>query len=346
VPTSSTKRAWITIAVLIGAAVAVAAIYLYRLGGPLAGLRAGSTPDILSQLPPEAPAIAYIDVAGLRRFQDSPLATVLGLSHTDPHADQDYRNFVRDTGFDYTRDLDHAAIAFWPSNLLATGGGSSENLVVAIGDGRFDQQKIKAYALRSGKLVTRGTQTLYEVPGSPPVEFEFVSPSRILLASGAGAEGLLATSNSSGRDREMQTGIDRVAGSPIFAVVRTDNLPASFYNNLKSAPQFEALARSVKGLTLAGQPDGNLIHVTLDAECNSMKNALELATLLDGFRIVGSMALADPKTRRQLTAEQFSLLEALIDRAKITHQDRWVRLTVDITAAMLGGANPRSAGNR
>lgn len=345
-PTSSAKRAWIAIAVLVGAAVLAAAVYVYRLHGPLPGSSAGTAPDILSQLPPGAPAVAYIDVAALRKLKDSPLAAVLGLSNTDPHADQEYKQFVRDTGFDYSRDLDRAAIAFWPANLPAPSSTASQSPVVAIGDGRFDQQKIKAYALRSGKVLSRSTQTLYEVPGSPPVAFQFLSSSRIVLASGTGAENLLAPLSSLRRDPEMQSRIDRVAGSPIFAVARTDNLPASFYGNLKSAPQFEALARSVKGLTLAGQPDGNLIHVTLDAECDSMTDAMKFATFLDGFRILGAVALADPKTRRQMTPEQFSLLEALINQAKVTPQDRWVRLTVDITAAMLGDANSRSAMNR
>jgi hypothetical protein len=346
VPASSTKRAWIAVAVLLTLAVVAARIYICRLRGPLPGLGTGAAPNILSRLPPEAPGVGYIDVAALRKLQDSPLAAVLGLSSTDPHADQDYKNFVRDTGFDYTRDLDRAAIAFWPVNLIAPSGGSADNRVLAIGDGRFDQPKIKAYALRSGKTATRGTQTLYEVPGTPPVAFEFLSSSRIALSSGAGAEKLLGATNSSRRDSEMQSNIDRVAGSPIFAVARTDNLPESLYSNLKSSPQFEALARSVKGLTLAGQPEGNLIHITLDAECDSMKNSLELATLLDGFRIVGSMALSDPKTRRQLTPEQFALLQTLINQAKVTHLDRWVRVTVDITAAMLGDANSHSASNR
>jgi hypothetical protein len=48
------------------------------------------------------------------------------------------------------------------------------------------------------------------------------------------------------------------------------------------------------------------------------------------------MALSDPKTRRQMTQEQFAFLNALIGDAKISHQDTWVRLKVGITPEMLG----------
>jgi hypothetical protein len=334
-PITARKRALLATAALVCLAAAGAGLYLYRQHRPLAGASAGSAPDILSQLPAGAPAIAYIDVAALRQLQDSPLAAVLGLAKPGPGGDREYEAFVRDTGFDYTRDLDRVAIAFWPTNPSAPAGGLAENRVLAIASGRFDQQKIEAYALRSGKAITRGAQSLYEMPGKPPVSFAFLSPMRIVLASGKGAEDLLPLANSPALDAAMQQRIARVAGAPIFAVARTDDLPNSFYANFRNSPQLERLARSVRGLSLAGQPDGDEIRTALDAECDSMTSAIEIATLLDGFRMIGSMALADPKTRREMTKEQAALLDALVRQAKVTHQDRWVRLRLDITPAML-----------
>jgi hypothetical protein len=338
-PMIAPKRALLAISALVCISAAGAGLYLYRLHRPLAGANAGSAPDLLSQLPAGAPAIAYIDVAALRRLQDSTLGAVLGLAKPGPRGDREYEDFVRDTGFDYTRDLDHVALAFWPANQPASSGGFAENRVLAIASGRFDEKKIEAYALRSGKLVTHGTQSLYEMPGNPPVSVAFLSPMRIVLASGKGVENLLPLPSSPARDPAMQERITRVAGAPIFAVARTDNLPISFYANFRNSPQLERLARSVRGLTLAGQPDGNGIKVALDAECDSMKNAIEIATLLDGFRMVGSLALADPKTRRQLTEEQAVFLSALLNRTEVTHQDHWVRLSLAITPAMLAPSN-------
>ncbi len=360
-PMSSTNRALIAIAALVLLVAAGTGVYLYRLHGSLSGI-GGEPPDILSQLPPDAPVVVYIDVATLRKSQG--LFGAFGLGIDKPaspaggpilHGDSDYDEFVRGTGFDYTRDLDRAAIALWPANVLTPSkgpasptGGLGENRVLAIAEGRFDESKIKAYALRTGKVATRGAQSLYTVPGNPPTSFAFLSPTRIALASGPDAENLLAAPNSTARDPAMQARIDRVAGAPIFAVARTDTLPNSFYANFRNSPQLERLARSVRGLTLAGQPQSERIDMALDAECDSMTNALELSTLLDGFRVFGSMALADPKTRRSMTKEQAAFLTAVANQVKVTQQDRWVRLTLAIAPAMLteGASGPHARGTQ
>lgn len=342
-PVPNTKRAWIAVAILVVLTAAATGAYLLRMHRPLSGTSAGTAPDIMNLLPEGAPVLAYTDVAGLRKLQGSPLAVILGLAGADPKEDRDYQNFVRDTGFDYTRDLDTAAIAIWPAGLLTPSGGLGENQVVAIADGRFDHDKIDAYALRTGKLVTRGTRSFYEVPGNPPVAFEFLSSTRIALAGGPDAENLLTAPKPAGRGAAMQARINRVAGAPIFAAGRTDTLPKSFYDNFENAPQLGALARSVTGLTLAGQPRGDRIDVALDAECDSLTHAAEVATLLDTLRMFGTVALSDPKTRRQMTKEQAAFLTALVSQVKVTHQDRWVRLTLGVTPEMLGSGGSNHA---
>jgi hypothetical protein len=342
-PLSSTNRALIAIAVIIGLGAFGAGVYLYRHHRPLSGSNAGAAPDLLNQLPVDAPAIAYIDVAALRGLQNSPLAAVLGLTSAGPQADREYTEFVHATGFDYSRDLDKAAIAAWPQSLIPPSGGAGENPILTIADGRFNEEKIKAYALRTGKMVARGAQSVYEVPGNPPLSFTFLSPTRIVLASGKSASDQLAkVGGATTRDPGTQARIARVAGAPIFAVVRTDQLPASFYSSFGNSSQLERLARSVRGMTLAGQPDGEKIKIALDAECDSISNALQLATLLDFLRMGSSMALSDPKTRRQMNQEQAAFLHAVVDQMKVAHQDKWVRLTLDVTPEMLG-ARPPSA---
>jgi len=333
---SSSKRAWISLAALVSLAAAVAGAYLYRMHRPLSAASPGSTPGMLGELPPDAPAVIYIDVAALRKLQDSPLAAILGLTGAAPRGDPDYENFVRGTGFDYARDLDDAAIAIWPASMQSPSHGAGEERTVVVAEGRFDQQKIEAYALRYGKAAAHGGHTVYDMPGNPPVSFEFLSPARIALASGKEADALPLPSNPAARDPVMQARMDRVAGAPIFAVARTDHLPESFYANFHGSPQLETLARSVERLTLAGQPDGGDIKMSLDAECDTAKSALEIATLLDGFRMVGSMALADPKTLRQMNRQQAAFLDAVIRKVKITNQDVWVRLSLDVTPEMLG----------
>ncbi|MGB0036379.1 MAG: hypothetical protein WBP79_12980 [Candidatus Acidiferrales bacterium] len=343
-PLTSTKRALIAVVVILCVLGATAGVYLYRHHQPLAAASAGQAPDLLSLLPSDAPVVAYVDVAGLRRLQNSRLAAGLGLNVPVIGEDRDYQAFVRATGFDYARDLDRAAIAFWPASLGTPANVLGEDRVLAIAEGRFDEQKIKAYALQTGRTAPHGAQTLYEVPGNPPVSFEFLSPTRIVVAGGKNVDVLLPRTTSlvsAGRDPAMQARIERVAGAPIFAVARTDNLPPSFYAGFGHSPQLEHMLRSVKGLTLAGKPDGDQLDIALDAECDSMKSAFELATLLDTFRMFGSVALSDPKTRRQMTKEEAAFLGALINQLKVDPQDRWVRLKLIITPEMLG--TPHSA---
>ena len=343
---SSTKRALIAVALMVCILGIIAAVYLYRWHRPLASTGGGPAPSILAELPSDAPAIAYLDVAALRKLQNSPLAAVLGLTKNGSQTDREYADFVRDTGFDYTRDLDQAAVAFWPTSLAPAANAAGDDPALAIADGRFDQRKIEAYATRAGgKSEQRGNRTIYIVPGSPVVSFEFLSPTRIAIASGKKSADLLDISTEGQRDSAMQTRINRVAGAPIFAVVRTSNLPAGFYADLAKTPELDHLVRSIQGLSLSGQPQGDQIHVALDAECDSMKNAFEMSTILDGFRLIGSMSLSDPKTRRQLqmTPEQATFAKTLIKAAHVSHQDRWVRISLDLTPEMLG--SPQSEPN-
>ena len=343
-PLSSTKRALIAVAVMVCIAGVACVVYFHHARQPLPALPGSSkapAPGILDELPPDAPAIAYIDVAALRKLQNSPLAGLLGLTGTAPGqtTDRDYAQFVRSTGFDYTRDLDQAAIAFWPSDLSPGANAQGDNPSLAFADGRFDERKIINYALRvGGRKETAGARTRYIVPGRPAVAFEFLSPTRIAIASGKRAEHLLDLPSRTTPDSAMQTRIKRVAGAPIFGVARTDQLPASFYADFKNSPQLERMVRSIQSLSLSGQPEGEDIHLALDAECDSMTDAIEISTLLDGFRLVGSMSLSDPKLRQQanMTPQQAVFLEALVKRAKIAHQDHWVRISLDITPAMLG----------
>jgi hypothetical protein len=359
VPLSSAKRAWIVLAVgLLCLGGAVVAYYFWQ-ARPLPPIvttlpgvpAAGPPPDILSQLPADAPLVAYIDAASLRALQSSPLAAALGLALPGPQADRDYANFVRDTGFDYTRDLDHAAIAFWPASFGSSPKEINANRALVIAEGRFDQQKIYDYAHQGRALVTSGPSSpssVWTISGNPPISYELLSPTRIALASGDREDMVrkladIDRKRYGSRDPAMQSRMQRVAGAPLFAVARTDRLPQSIYAPLHTSPQLEQIARSVQAITLAGQPDRNNLKITIDAECDALKNAVQLAFLLETGKMAGSMALSDPRTRRQMTQEQYVFLQALLARATIDHQNRVVRITLQITPDMLTAAPAKPA---
>lgn len=338
---TSKNRAWIVVAAVILVAVVGGALYLHHLRRPLPpliGASASAPPDLMSLLPPGAPVVAYIDVAALRKLQNSPLAAMLGLVGADPKEDRDYQKFVAGTGFDYSRDLDTAAIAIWPVALLTSGGGLGTNQAIAVADGRFDQEKIKSYALRTGHISTVDGQPVYVVPGNPPDAIQFLLPTRIQLRTSENFK-IPGAQPTPAQNDAMRARIKRVAGAPIFAAARTDTLPASFYDVFKNSPQLDTLVRSVKGLAFVGQPKGDRIDLALEAECDSLTHATELATLIDTFRIFGSVALSDPKTRGQMTKEQAAFIAELAAKLKVTHQDHWVRMTLAVTPQMLGETN-------
>jgi len=322
---------------------AAAAFYFSRSKPSQRSAMAGIAPDILNQLPADAPGVAYIDVAALRKLQNSPLAAFLGIANSNPAEDRDYREFVRSTGFDYTRDLYRVAVAFWPAAFLARSSSPAAKEIIVAAEGRFDEQKIDAYALHNGKMETRGAQSIYEIPGPPPTSFEFLSPTRIRLASGNGAATLLGGSDPDARDRVVEDSVIRVAGAPVFAVARTDNLPPSVYENFRSYPELGQMARNIQRVTLAGQPAGDLFFLVLEGECDSTQNATEISTLLESLRMLGSMSLLDPKTRAQMTPQEASLFASVLKEVKITHEDRFVRLMLDVTPEMLGQAGQASS---
>jgi hypothetical protein len=114
--------------VLAGAAVLAALIlfgiqyYRYRF------VRGNS--DLVRLLPPGDLTIVYADLGLLRRAQ------LLGLlSNIKVTTDQEYADFVRQTGFDYTRDLDAIVI------------GTDGSQTFLIGRGRFAWDKLEGFAL-------------------------------------------------------------------------------------------------------------------------------------------------------------------------------------------------------
>src|SRR5215469_7230172 len=122
----------------------------------------GDNLTVLSYLPRDPDAVVFVDVAALRQ---SPFLAQLSAWLPQQQQDPDYAQFVADTGFNYERDLDHLAIAyvkFWntPENNHVPDGA------IFIGEGKFDRQKITAYALRKGtKFNVSGHEVISESGG-------------------------------------------------------------------------------------------------------------------------------------------------------------------------------------
>lgn len=288
-----------------------------------------AAPSLIEQLPAGASAVVFVDVAALR---GSSFANELaGLAPT-PAQDPDYTEFVRATGFDYSRDLDQAAIALWPQ--------SSPTSVFALAKGRFNHNRIERYAERTGRHVNVLGMDIYEVreDNSPrTIRFTFLAHGEIALADGPALRQFLISKVATHLDPEMSARAARVSGAPIYAVARTQDLPKDLGIDASKSAQLARLLRSVHAITAAGRPSANNLKVSASAECDSTFDALELSTTLQGLLWMGRAALADPNTRQQI-GPQWPALDALLKAADITHESRQVQLRIQVTPQMLQGA--------
>jgi hypothetical protein len=106
---------------------------------------------LMECLPSGAATRVYLDIGALRK---SGLLDLIAGSKTDEEAD--YKKFVAETGFDYTRDLDAAAVSF--------GRG---NVYMAL-RGRFKWKQLRTYAASQGG--TCNASNCY-MPASQPGRF-------------------------------------------------------------------------------------------------------------------------------------------------------------------------------
>ncbi|MBZ5569945.1 MAG: hypothetical protein LAN64_19115 [Acidobacteriia bacterium] len=120
-------------------------------------LRRGAPPEA-ARLLPAAAAYVYLDLKPLR---------AAGLFKNMPSLDPDYAQFVRDTGFQFERDLDEAAFAVhFPSPTdVANSKTLPETRYSEVFVGRFDGAKLAAF-LRRTAATTRnyGNSIIYEIP--------------------------------------------------------------------------------------------------------------------------------------------------------------------------------------
>lgn len=332
------KRVGIVL-LLVGGASASTLYYLHR-GSSAA--QTPSPPELISLIPAGATYVFYADLAPLR---ESALLARMAAVAPPASADREYADFIRATGFDYSRDLDRVVLAAQPE--------PPGNFTVVVVEGRFNREKIIAYALRRGRVERQNGAEVYVVPteGYPSgafktrakeVAFTFLSNNRLALAEGLSLTPLLGPHPPAGPDPEMRERITRVAGAAIFAVGRVGPLPDNFSLGGLRSDQFTNLVRSLRWFSLAARPEGDRLKVALEAECDNAENARQIAGTVEGLRLVGQAALADPRTRQQMPPETSAALETLLRAVEVSRDDQRVRLLLEFTPQMLDAARPKS----
>lgn len=321
----------------------------------------GSPPELIALVPSESEWVAYVDLAAWR---SSPLLEHLKGAFPNPQEDPEYREFVRDTGFDYSRDLDRAVLALLPVSDPRLRRQSSFQVIV-FADGRFDRDKISTHALKSGAREShRGTEMILTrgAPSGPaakapdePILLAFLSDQRIAIADvPGGANAHLARSREAlvAAARTPQASphataphlerAARVAGAPFFAIGRAESLfqaNGAFSRALTGLPPIVQQARDllsdVRWLTITARAEPDHVRLSLYGECESVLKAGQLGLLLDGALLFTRNALKDPKTRAQLRPRQADELDTLLATARVERQSNVVEVRLEIPLALL-----------
>jgi hypothetical protein len=330
------KRKWIgltVIAVVLGAAI----FFGYQKWG---GQKNSRRDEVLARIPADATAILFADFGELRQ---APFVTQLYAWAPKPQLEPDYAQFVKETGFDYEKDIGRIAIAIFKNARHST--------FFAVVNGRFDQKRISAYALERGKrYLTENNRTVFLVPlgdGSQTLYFMFLREDLFIITNDdLGQEKLHDALHSDAGRAEWRTRFERLAGSPVFAVVRQDAaigaaLAAQAPGGLRS-PQLSTLLDQLQWITLAGKPENDRLRVVAEGECTAEATVRQLADVMNGVVILAQGGLNDPRTRQQLDPAVREAYLELLKSADVSKVDRGdtksVRLVFEITPGFLEAA--------
>lgn len=129
------RTLWITLAVLIVLGAIGFAVFL----------RKRAAPDAVRLLP-NSDAILYVDLEPIRLLTDFA-------KNPPKNREPEYEEFVHQTGFEFERDLDHAAIAIHYSGSPLN--PSSETRYSEIMQGRYDGQRVTDYLRKLSRQTER-----------------------------------------------------------------------------------------------------------------------------------------------------------------------------------------------
>lgn len=215
--------------------------------------RGRSAAELIPYLPPADAAVMYVDVAALR------VSGVLDMLAGSQLAEEpEYQAFVRDTGFDYRKDLNTVLLSF------------QEKGTFLVLSGRFDWKAIHNYVSRQGGTCVNG---LCRVSGSTPQRrISFYKLKRDLMAMAVSSDEFAASLiTHHERVPQFETPSEPVWVSVPASAIRKEGLPAgtrTFASALEGAERF----------SLALGSNGERFEILLRVTC---RNAEEASALRD-----------------------------------------------------------------
>jgi hypothetical protein len=295
--------------------------------------------SLLATLPADSSTVLYADVADLRQTQF--IAQLHDWAPPPQQIDADYAKFLRETGFDYERDLDRVAIA-----ILKRG---QETRFLAIADGRFDRKKINTYTSQFGTHQKGGGREIFTVPisgSARKVSLAFTRQDRIALTDDADLSALLANPMKGADEKDWRARFERLAGTPLFAVIRQDAATGAALSQRApgglQSPQLAALLDQLLWITIGGRPEGADLRVVAEGESPADETARQLSDFLNGALILAQAGLNGPQVRKQLDPQTREAYLEILKSADITRIDRGetksIRVVFEVTPKFLAAA--------
>jgi hypothetical protein len=325
----SRKIAAITAGLAVFAIASAALLFSAFRGGRAAA--ASPAEELISELPPGAPTLVYLDLAAVRAstfYQHRPNHAPI----TVP--DRNYAEFVQSTGFNFENDLDRVVIAAYPAGAASDQNKQESKRTVMVAEGRFDHQKIHDYALRKGKLDHQQGHDVYMFATDNAAHWNsmfFLDDRRIALVEGSSIAPVLDRQGNASAADPARDRAARVAGAAVFAITRVPAVPDNAAPAGAQSAQLMSLARSVQWLTAAARPEGDDLRVSIEAECKTDVDARQLQSTLQVLRMFGQAGLESPKTRQSIDPATLSMLETLLKTADVTQSAERVRVLVELT---------------
>lgn len=290
------------------------------------------------RLPGENALLLHVHFTALRRG-----ASLLPLLEAKIDPDPDYASFIRRTGFDYQRDLDEAVVCYLPDR------------VYILAQGRFDPQRLRAYALSQGGGC--GGAALDAEPCHMPASRPDRKISFVLLESG-----LLALATAPEPDAVLQLRREpAVSALPLAAAARTANpRPALLW--LTCGPSTLGQLLPGNAAILAGAlSKAQRVHVFLNvlpaglqlllhADCASEAQAGETGRLLKGLQKALEGALRAGRGERPPSEWEKVLATTAIEQAGTVVRLSWsldpstLRSLAAATGAVSKGSIPDRKG--
>jgi hypothetical protein len=330
----------IGVAVVVAATLAiVAAGYHFGLAR-LLGARAATVASLTDYAPADSDVVLYADIAALRA---SPLLQpLISVASNNTQEDADYAAFEHATGFDYGRDLDRFVLVSRKNSAAAPSD------IIVIGEGRFDEKKIRTYALANGTIEHHGSREIFLVrsdTAGKTIALTFLAANRLAISDSGNLDAILsprpadkpgaegATDSADGP--ALATRIARVAGAPLFIVWRTRNIPQTFAPGGIQSQQLSDLIHSLHWGDLTIQPLAGQLRLRVEGECETPDQAETLAGVLTTLRLFADGMLGSEGTKKNLDPQLLAFWHQLLDSAEIAHTDRWASLSLDVSQEFL-----------